>query len=139
MADKPSKYKPVPPVEFRFKPGQSGNPSGRTPFSAEQRALRKLTLEKYRKVIKIALKQPFEDLVAFSLDGRNSTVEVGVARLLIHAINSGNTSDFELFAARIVGKIPDVLEIAGEIKTQHNVKVSVQKAKEMIEKCRSKV
>lgn len=125
--------------KHQFKPGQSGHPEGRPQLSPEARALKKLTLKRYRKVIKIALTGTYKDLKKFAEDETNSTVELGVARLLIRAINKGDTATFETFTGRIVGKIPDVIEISGEISAKHKVKVDVKLAKEMIEKCRSKV
>ncbi len=38
--------KPLPPAENRFKPGQSGNPGGKSP---EREELRRYTVEKYGK------------------------------------------------------------------------------------------
>ena len=125
---------------FKFKPGVSGNPAGRPKLSPEKKRFRKLTIETYRRVIKIALRGSFEELEAFAKDKRNSALEVGVARLLIRAINEGDTNTFETFTARIVGKIPEVFQVDSNIQSTSKVlaSLSVDTAKALIEKCRNK-
>lgn len=122
-----------------FKPGQSGNPNGRPPLTQEQRALRKLTLAQYREVIELALTGTFKELEQFSKDKTNSAVQVGVAKLLLRAINHGDTSTFEIFTARIVGKIPEVLDINSKnLNVSADIEVRHEKVKaaltELLEK-----
>lgn len=117
-----------------FKPGQSGNPSGRPVMTPEQKALRTLTLEIYRDVINAALTGNLEDLKAIAQDPESSAIKVGVATSLMKAIQRGDPSVLELFASRIVGKIPDVIDLGGVVKITHKVDpVSLRAAMKKVE------
>ena len=94
-----------------FKKGVSGNPKGRPPLTAVQRALRELTLETYREVIKTALTGNIADLKELAENPDTPAIQVGVATAIMRAIKDGDPSVLERFAARIVGKIPDDIRI----------------------------
>lgn len=97
--------------QHQFKPGQTGNPNGRPPISAEQRELRKLTIKSYGEVIETALNGTVADLKALIENPSTPAIQVGVATSIMRAIKDGDPSVLEMFAARIVGKIPDTINI----------------------------
>lgn len=111
-----------------FPKGVSGNPAGRKPLTEAQRALRTLTIEKYKEVIELALTGTFDELKKFAdnKDGTGSAIEVGIARILVRAINEGDASVFETFAARIVGKIPDQLVVNSTNTNTSSTNVNIQ-------------
>lgn len=109
MADPKHGGKHLKPHHFR--PGVSGNPKGRPPISKEQRELRKLTIERYREIINIALTGNLEELKAYIQDADTPAIQVGVATALLKGIKNGDVTVLEHFAARLVGKIPDTINI----------------------------
>lgn len=126
----------------QFKPGTTGNPNGRPPLTAVQRELRKLTIEKYREVIELALTGNLEELKAFIADPDTSVIQVGVGTALLTAIKKGDASVLEQFAARIVGKIPDEIRINSNSNMNINAGVSVltdEQLKERLRKIRSEL
>lgn len=101
---------PPPPVEYRWKKGQSGNPQGRKP-NLITRALKDLTVETYREVIKAVCTGNLENLQAMVDDPSISALQVGVAQAFLNALKAGDYSTIERIAERIVGKIPDELNV----------------------------
>lgn len=96
-----------------FKPGQSGNPTGR-PVNPLRKALRKFTIKEYRKAIELAVQGDIEKLERIAMSKTHSVLRVGVARALLKAVRKGDWETFEAIAARIVGKIPDHLVLEGD-------------------------
>lgn len=95
----------------QFKKGVSGNPKGRLPLTKEQRAMRELTLDSLRNVIKASLTGNVDDLKEIATNPETSALEVGFATAVLKAIKSGDPAVLERFAERIVGKIPDDIRI----------------------------
>lgn len=108
-----------------FKKGQSGNPRGRPILSPEQKALRELTLETYREVIRTALTGNIQALKDLAENPDTPAIQVGVATAIMRAIKDGDPSVLERFAARIVGKIPDDIRITTTGEITVNAKISM--------------
>lgn len=104
-----------PPKEHRIKKGQVLNPEGGRSGNPALRALRKLTVETYREVIELALSSNIAALKKVAEDPNTAAVQVGVAVALIKAIQKGDWTVINAIAERIVGKIPDKLEVKGEV------------------------
>ena len=124
----------------QFKPGQTGNPNGRPPLTKEQRALRTLTIERYREVIELALTGNLEELKAFIEDPDTPVIQVGVGTAILTAIKKGDASVLETFAARIVGKIPDEIKITSNSNVNVNAGIAVltdEQVKERLRKIKS--
>jgi hypothetical protein len=97
-----------------FKKGQSGNPRGRIPNTAIV-ALKNITIDTYREVIEIVLRQDISALK--ELTERTSGVsalQVGVARAFYKAMKTGDYEIIERIAERIVGKIPDQINLVSK-------------------------
>lgn len=95
----------------QFKKGETGNPHGRPPISPIQRALRNLTLDTYREVIELVLTGNVEAVRAMIQDPKTPAIQVGVATAFMKAIKDGDYTVIERIAERIVGKIPDVVNV----------------------------
>lgn len=96
------------PKEFRFKPGQSGNPKGR-PKNPIPNALQKMTKQSYRRIIRAVCKGNPAQLQKLINDEKTSALEVAVAACFLKAIARGDYATVEQIASRILGKIPDVI------------------------------
>lgn len=82
-SDKP-KYRPVPPTSGQWKPGQSGNPSGR-PKS-----------------------KPFKDALQKLIDNNPDALNVAAAALMARA-HTGDVSAMKEIADRLDGKVPQAI------------------------------
>jgi hypothetical protein len=101
----------VPPIEYRFKKGQSGNPLGSKLHNPITRALKKLTIETYREVIELVMSGNNAALEKMIKNPKTSALQVGIATAFQKAIKAGDYGVIERIAERIVGKIPDELNV----------------------------
>lgn len=110
MARKP------PPKAYQFKKGQSGNPKGGRAHNPALRALKNLTVDSYREVIEAVCTGNISLLQALASgkDPKISALQVGIARAFLKAIQSGDYEVIEQIAQRIVGKIPDELNVVSK-------------------------
>lgn len=107
-AEKPKRKMPV---GRRFKPGKSGNPEGARAHNPAIRALKNITLTVYREIIEVVMTGNLDMLRAIIKNPESSAVQVGVARAFLNACKRGDYTVIEKIAERIVGKIPDVLNV----------------------------
>lgn len=121
----------LPPEHSRFKKGQVGNPRGAGAHNPALKALKHLTIVEYREVIELALTSNLGALKAIADSQTASAVQVGVARALHKALKAGDFVIVEALAQRLVGKIPDKLEVNNNV-TQ-NLSVSFKKPDPQIE------
>jgi hypothetical protein len=110
---KTNKKRPLPKAAepFKFKKGVSGNPEGSRAHNPAIRALKKLTIEIYREVIELAMTSNLAALKEVAEHPDTPAVQVGVAVALMKAIREGDYGVIERIAERIVGKIPDELNV----------------------------
>lgn len=98
--------------QHQFKKGQpSANPQGARLHDPVTKALKKLTLESYREVIELVLTGNLAALKAMAEHPDTPAIQVGVATSIMKAIKDGDPTVLERFAARIVGKIPDEINL----------------------------
>lgn len=109
----------------QFKKGQTGNPNGRPPLNPAMKALRKITLDSYREVIELVMTGNMAELKAIVEDPNSTALQVGVARAFFNAIKKGDYAIIERIAERIVGKIPDELNIKSDNNNKTAVTISM--------------
>lgn len=106
----------LPPEKTRWKKGQSGNPEGARKHHPALKALKNLTLDTYRDVIEAVCSGNISLLATMAKgdDPKMSALQVGVARAFYAAIQKGDYEVIERIAQRIVGKIPDELNVVSK-------------------------
>lgn len=90
------------------------NPKGRPPLIA--RELKKLTLEELREIIELAVRSNTNKLRVLIKDPTTPALQMGVATSLLRAIQKGDWNTLEAIVSRIVGKIPDRVQVDGPIQ-----------------------
>ena len=120
---------------FQFKPGQSGNPDGGKKHDPIKKVLKNLTIETYREVIEAVLTGNLENLKEMIENPKTSVLQVGIAKAIVRAVKEGDYEIIERIAERIVGKIPDELNLHSTNKNFNaNAKVPVARVKEALAK-----
>lgn len=112
-----------PPEEYRFKPGQSGNSKGR-PLNPIKNALRKLTVQQYRRIIKSCVKGNLDELKRVIKNPLSSALEVGIAACYVKAVETGDYSTIEKMLERVVGKVPEEINVNSK---NQNLNLNVNK------------
>lgn len=129
-----------PSPKTRFKKGVSGNPEGSRLHDPVKRMLKQLGVTVYGEIIKKALTGTVDDLVAITKDktGQYSVVEVSVATALLTAMKKGDAETMEIFMSRIIGKIPEVIQLdAKTISANANMAVNPEDVKRVLEKIKA--
>ena len=96
----------------QFKKGVSGNPKG-VPPNPIKKAIKDLTVASLRHIIVVTLSGNIEELQTIERNPNSTVLEVGLCRAILKAIARGDWNTIELIISRIVGKIPDKLELTG--------------------------
>lgn len=89
------------------------------------RALKNLTIETYRNVIELVLTGKLADLKTMIENPNTPAIQVGVATSFVKAIKAGDYGVIERIAERIVGKIPDVINVNSNNKTDLTGRLAV--------------
>lgn len=97
--------------EHRFKAGNKSNPLGAKAHNKAVLAARRLTVDTYREVIELVLQGNLADLKEMAENPNTPALQVGVAVAFMKAIKTGDYNVIERIAERIVGKIPDQLNV----------------------------
>lgn len=105
-----------PHLKEPWKKGQSGNPKGRPKGSTNiiRQALRELTVDTYREVIETVLKGNTAALQEIIDNPETPVIQVGVAKAFMKAMKAGDYAVIERIAERIVGKIPDEINLVSK-------------------------
>lgn len=117
----------------KFKPGVSGNPSGRPKMDPKERVLKELTVQSFREVIEVVCTGNLAALEAMKDDPNISALQVGIAASLAKAMREGDYATIEKIAERIVGKIPDELNLTSKnLNANFNAGLTKEELKEEV-------
>lgn len=119
-----------------FKPGQSGNPSGKPPMSKEEAELL-FEVKSLRKIDKLRLDKAFhavssmsvDELTEFSVTKSVSSLEILAARIFMRSIGKGDMVSLNLILDRIIGPVTKHVNVTGNSFTDI-MERALQKEKE---------
>lgn len=97
--------------DTRFKPGQSGNPNGRPPVSAEVKRIRKLTNNEIKDVGTLLLEGRESELEEMIKDDETPILKKFMANVCLIGMKSGDEKRLNAILDRIVGKVKDVVQV----------------------------
>jgi hypothetical protein len=109
---------------LKFQKGQSGNPAGRPRLPEDVRkAMAADQTEFYRSLSKV-IRMNRMDLTALTKDPDASVMDLMVASLAARAVKEGDPQRIRLLAERIAGKVPEKIELEGEVSTPGATQIS---------------
>ena len=107
MSDK----KPRVPNSGSWKPGQSGNPTGGIPMSAELRKIKRLTGDRFTALVTRYANMDKAQLQAVEEDPTTATLDLVVVSILRKALQHGDQGRLSFLLDRTIGKVKEVKEI----------------------------
>jgi len=96
--------------KHQFKPGVSGNPSGR-PKNPIPKALRDMSEKGVQEVIAAVCAGNLDQLQEIIESPETPALQVGYAKALVRAIKEGDVEIIERLLQRVIGKVPDYLNV----------------------------
>lgn len=97
-----------------LKPGQSGNPKGRPKNPPQLREIQQLTKGEYSLMINKMLQCKPEDLANYN----GTVLEKWVASVIYHGIKHGDPSRLASLIDRLIGKVPEKVELTEHEKVK---------------------
>ncbi len=94
-----------------FQPGQSGNPNGRPPVSADVLRIRKLTNNEIKEVGSLLLAGRESDLEEMVKNSETPILKKWMANVSLMGLKSGDEKRLNAILDRIVGKVKDVVQV----------------------------
>lgn len=117
----------------------SPNPKGRLPLTKEQRIFRKMSIDLLKEVIELSLVGTRDDLKRMIADPNTIAIQAGFAQTVLDAIQTGDPTWLEKFAERIVGKIPEVINVNNTTVNNQIAVMSYEEIKLRLRKIRDGV
>lgn len=95
----------------QWKPGQSGNPEGRTKLPEDIRAAKKLNKIELERLLNLYLTLSDEEIKTRLLDNKTPQLEKMIASIVCKAIDSGDQQRLTFILDRLVGKVKDEVDV----------------------------
>lgn len=95
-----------------FKKGISGNPSGRSPLSPEEKKLRKMTKEQFKEVGDLIVNGKWDELEDVESDPNATVIQRMVCKALIVAHGKGDWHTVNLLLDRLIGRVKEEIDIS---------------------------
>ncbi len=111
MAKKP------PPEKHRFKPGQSGNPSGKEKLPEELKAISQFTSDILKREVFKTIYKPMEEIEAIAVDRKTLGIDAMIAAVIVQAVNRGDYSGLDFLLNRTIGKVRESMEVLLPVPT----------------------
>ena len=111
-----------------MKPGETRNPNGRPKVAPEHRIFKKLTLDKYLKLLKQFVGMNATELKAIVSNPNSTVLEIFVAQIISKGISQGDTNRLSFLLDRLMGPVKQQIEHSGKIETKiTKVEVEIRK------------
>jgi hypothetical protein len=101
-----------PPLHTRWKPGESGNKTGRPRLPAHLQNIPSLTADEVNKIMSKYTRMSLTELEQVILEKKAPALEMAICSNLIKSITSGDYANLQFILDRSVGKVTEKSEIA---------------------------
>lgn len=93
--------------KHEFKPGKSGNPSGRPKLPKDIVEARNMNRIELERLINKFINMPREELAAYAQKQGATAIEMMIASIVSKAILKGDNKRLDFLLNRLVGKVPE--------------------------------
>jgi hypothetical protein len=104
-----------PPKEYRFKKGQSGNPSGKPKEDPRLKMLKNLTKTELVEIGNLVVKGNLTELRAIAKDESCPVIKAMIASIAVKIISKGDVHALDILLNRLIGKVKDEVEHTGRL------------------------
>lgn len=101
----------TPPEHSKWKPGQSGNPSGRPKIPEHLRGVMELTVDELKRTIAKHFRMEKSEIDRVLDNPRSIALDLVIASAIAKAINDGDVHKAEYLFLRSLGKVTEKLEL----------------------------
>lgn len=108
--------KKLPPVETRFKPGQSGNPGGKPKLPQELKRTDKLSKIKFREYLNKFIHMTKTELVAELQKPGSTMLEQLVGGMIARTVKDQDPVRANFLLDRLIGKVKDEMDVELKMK-----------------------
>ena len=115
-----------PPKEYRWKPGQSGNPLGGKIANPALKRLKALTKEEMVDIGTLVVLGNIEELKAVAKDPHSTVLKAMMAAVAIKTIARGDPGALDCLLNRLVGKVTDQVHIKTQVIDAEKKKLSFE-------------
>jgi hypothetical protein len=119
----PNSKKNLKPIEK----GEVRNPLGGRAHDPHLKVLRSFTNEYMKEILELAVMNNIEGLKAIITNQDSPAIQVGIARALVEAIRHGDWTTLEKIVERLIGKVPDRLQVQAQVQTENSIKIEFVK------------
>lgn len=110
-------HSPTPPPEhYRFKKGQSGNPSGMAKHDNDIRKIKRLTNKELAEVANIVIKGDVDELRAIVANPKSTVLAVMMGAVAIKIIEKGDMHSLDILLNRLLGRVKENVKINGNLE-----------------------
>lgn len=95
-----------------FKPGTSGNPSGRPKLPEDIANARKQNANSVARILNAFMNMSLDDLKKLMASPATPTLELMIGRVVVESIKSGDQTRLNFILDRSIGKVVDKMEVA---------------------------
>ncbi len=107
IEEKPKSKRPLPPIEHRWKAGQSGNPLGRGAGDPALTAIKNLTKAELIEIGNLVIKGSVKQLRELKDDEDQTVLKRMLASVCVKVISKGDMQALDVLLNRLVGKVKD--------------------------------
>lgn len=97
-----------------WKPGQSGNPSGRPKDPPGMSELRKLTRQTYKELVELMLLDKWDELAKIRANPKERPLKRLLASVLVQADRKGDIHALDKLLERVIGKVKEEVHVSGK-------------------------
>lgn len=102
---------------WQFKPGQSGNPSGRPKDPPEVKLIKRLTRQEMAEVGSLIVQGKISDLQMVATGPQSTVLKAMIAKVAINIMAKGDMHSLDLLLNRLIGKVKDEV-VVDNLNTQ---------------------